>query len=192
MSRYLMSLHFKCLLLATLALPLLATAEKTIYKVVDKDGKVTYTDQKPASNIDYEIRKLPSAKPSDTQNGTPARTWSLDPTPSNKAKKFQGYQSVQITFPANDQTILHDQQEVSVKLVLTPSLYKDHKAQLTFDGRDIDQPSKNLNFVLTDLERGSHQIQVQIVDSNGKTVGSSNTVSIHVKRPIARGALRAP
>ena len=88
--------------------------------------------------------------------------------------------------------MLTDQLEVTVKLALTPALQPGHKIELLFDGEAVDQSTGNANFILRDLERGSHSIQARVLDNSGRAIGSSNTVNIHVKRNITRGPLAAP
>ncbi|MDM3871456.1 DUF4124 domain-containing protein [Porticoccus sp. W117] len=189
-----MARHLTYLLAATLLVSTPALAQQ-LYKIVDKNGKVTFTDKKPSGDVNYEKLTVNAADP-DPQAVQKARANKQRWQPQqkiDKPKRFRGYQSVSITHPSNDQSILHDQQRLAVKLALTPGLQPDHKAQLLYDGESFDEPSKNLNFVLTDLERGSHSIVVNIIDASGKTIASSNSVTIHVKRPIVRnGPLRAP
>ena len=190
MTRYLPHLLIAILLAGSTA----ANAQQ-LYKIVDKNGKVTYTDKKPSSDVNYEKITVTTAKPN-PEAAQKARASKQRWQPQQKSdtpKRFRGYSEVVIASPQNDQTILNDQQRLAVKLALTPGLQPGHKAQLLFDGESFDEPSKNLNFVLTDLERGSHSIQVNIIDANGKTIASSNSVTVHVKRPIVRnGPLRAP
>ncbi|MGS2722761.1 DUF4124 domain-containing protein [Porticoccus sp. GXU_MW_L64] len=189
-----MARHLTYLLATALLFSTPAIAQQ-LYKIVDKNGKVTFTDKKPGSDVNYEKITVNTTEP-DPQAAQKARTNKQRRQSSqnqSNPKKFRGYRHVQITHPTNDQSILHDQQRLAVKLALTPGLQPNHKAQLLFDGASFDKPSKNLNFVLTDLERGSHSIKVNIVDASGKTIASSNSVTIHVKRPIVRdGPLRTP
>ncbi|UTW44298.1 DUF4124 domain-containing protein [bacterium SCSIO 12696] len=168
-----------------------------LYKVVDENGKVTFTDKKPSDHIKYETITVNTAEP-DPQAVKKSRDnkkrWQTDSENPDRKKRFRGYKSVTITSPSNDATVLHDQFRVPVKLALTPGLQPKHKAQLIFDGKKLDESDSNTNFVLTDLDRGSHRIQIKIINDAGKVVASSNTVTIHVKRPqvFNGGPLAAP
>ena len=192
MSRHLRSSTIKGLLLMALAMPLAAAADKVVYKIVDKNGKVTFTDKQPPGNVKYEVLKIPNPKAAPTPPARPRDNVWPPAAPADTKPVFRGYRSIQVTSPSHDHTVLHDQLEVAVKLALTPRLQPGHKVQLVFDGEVLDESDSGASFVLRELERGSHQIQVNILDENGKTVGSSDTVTIHVKRPIARGALALP
>lgn len=186
--------YASALLLLTLALPLTAAADKVIYKVIDKNGKVSYTDTPPPSNVKYEVLKLkaPEKRPAPAQAKPKYNSWSRDREANESTPVFRGYRSIEITSPGNDDTILHDQLEVPVKLALTPNLQQNHKLQLVFDGEPLDESSGRASFILRELERGSHQVQINVLDESGKVIASSNSVTFHVKRPITQGALAAP
>ena len=186
MARHLTYLLFSALLLTSAT----ASAQK-LYKIVDENGRVTYTDKKPSSDKTYQELTVEPSKP-DPQAVKKAR--------ANKQRRqqkqnspitplrFRGYKAIDIVSPSNDQNILQDQQTVTVKLALTPELQAGHQVQLLFDGRSIEKPSRSLNFVLTELERGSHNIKVQVLDTAGTVIANSDPVTIHVRRHTANNS----
>lgn len=169
------------LAIALALLPLTADAKK-VYKVIDENGKVIYTDQAPAEGTEAETITLPET------NTTPA-TRAAKPTtqaPTSAAEPTAAaitYKRIEITAPDHQQTIPAGQQTVSVELALTPALAPEHKVQMIFDGSPWGEPAPVTRFVLENLERGEHQLQVEIIDSEGKRLGRSNTVTIYVQRP---------
>ena len=65
--------------MATLALPLAASADKVMYRIVGPDGKVTFTDKKPAGDVKYEVLTLRASDPPAAAKPR-QRSWSLEPT----------------------------------------------------------------------------------------------------------------
>ncbi|MGD9661322.1 MAG: hypothetical protein AB7U63_08610 [Porticoccaceae bacterium] len=154
---------------------LYSTAE--VYKVVDpKTGKVLYTDTPPANYKPDDSLKLP---PVNTQPAMdiPDKGVSTEaePLPLN-------YDSLTILQPANNSTIPPGQLDVVIQTKAQPTLQEGHLIRILFNDEPVASPSSTSSIVIGNLIRGSHQIQAQVVDAEGKVLISSKTVTIHVKR----------
>lgn len=149
-------------------------ANAEVYKVMDADGNVTFTDNPPANDPTTEAVDLPEI------NTQPAL-----PVPARgkaKEEEQQGYQEITIVSPAHDSTIPPGHQEVGVSVSLTPELQPGHQIQLIFNGQPYGSPTPTTSFSILSLIRGEHSIQVQVLDSELNVVGTSSTNTIHVKR----------
>ncbi|TNE95394.1 MAG: DUF4124 domain-containing protein, partial [Gammaproteobacteria bacterium] len=163
-------LFFALFLLCMATLP--ASAE--VYKTVDEQGNVTYTDTPPSDDKSAEPVKLPAIN---TQPG-------LQPQASNgkKPAEHSGYKEVSILAPAQDATIPPGQLNVVVQVFLEPALKAGHRVQLLHNGQAYGEPAYATSFSIDSLIRGEHSLKAQVVDENGAVIAQSSSVTIHVKR----------
>ena len=189
---------FAITLLSTMLLVPCVTLAK-VYKVVDENGRITFTDQPPIAVPEETRDTTQSADTIETKiesNTTPSTTEATPPetgdaateeppletgTAPEPAKSTNGYESIVIASP-EDQSIIPDEQDnVLIHLNIAPSLQEDHFIQLYYDNRKFGDPSKLNTFQVTKLFRGAHNISADIVDNNGNTLLSSPTITIFVK-----------
>lgn len=160
---------------ATLAIGCLLTllaAGAEVYRVIDADGNVIYTDTPEAGKPKEEVELPPI-------NLQPAVT------PSARAKeppKEAIHYEARIVEPSNDSTIPPGQLDVAVRVELKPVLQPGHRLELTLDGEPQGKASVSTTFRLSELNRGSHQIVARVKDADDLTISSSPAVVIHVKR----------
>jgi hypothetical protein len=163
-----------CLLLS-LTLSTFAAAE--IYKTVDKQGRVVYTDQ-PPPNTSPTVVELPSIN-------------SLPPTeflpnqglaPSAQVQDI-GYQ-VSIMSPASGTVLQADQRSVGVSVSLDQALQAGHKLLYFLDGTLVEKTTE-LSIKVTEPPRGEHKLHVEVASQYGKSLGQSAPVIFVVLRPIA-------
>ncbi|MCK9503072.1 MAG: DUF4124 domain-containing protein [Porticoccaceae bacterium] len=164
------------LMLATAGLWVMC-ASAEVYKVVDpKTGKVLYTDTPPANYKPSDSVKLP---PVNTQPATdiPEKSPATDAEPAPIR-----YETLAILQPRDDVTIPPGQLDVVVQTKAEPELQEGHLIRILFNNEPVASPSSTSSVVIGNLNRGSHQIQAQIIDAEGKILISSKTIIIHVKR----------
>ena len=153
---------------------LAANADQTIYRVIDAQGKVSYTDTPPKDGKAEPV----TLKEANTQPAVEAR----------KAEKPAAepaaipYTRVEIVEPANDSTIPPGQLSVAVQLLLEPALQAGHKVQFFLDDKPQGPAAATTAITLGDLYRGSRTIRAAVVDASGASVAQSKPVVIHVKR----------
>lgn len=167
------------ILILTLLCVLASSASAGIFKHVDKDGNVTYTDA-PTSMKDKAV------------NPSPMTTFTPPPAPntasgtSTKDKQEQAptsYTSLLITSPANNQAIRANSGSITVGVQSVPALdvAAGHRYVLTVDGQP--QPgSQSGNISVSGLARGSHTLSVQIQDSDNTVLASSSAVQVDILR----------
>ena len=144
-----------CLLAATAALA------QEAYRWVDEDGVVHYSDrpregaepiQLPAPNVATTRRVTrPAAAPRDDEpeEAPPAR-----------------YESIQIVSPAAEETLWNIEGVLNVSVAVTPPLQPGHQVRAYLNGEM--QPVSGTSFQLQEVWRGSHNVQVEVVDATGK------------------------
>ncbi len=173
----------KALLLATLLALVAAGASAQIYRVVDEDGRVTYTDTPPADEDCQEAGKRTSEELSlpaiNIQPGTEAAPRESS---DDGDDEDTGYRHVAIAAPEDDTTIPPGQLEVSVQVTMEPELKPGHSVLLHYNNEPHGEPTTSTSFVLSELIRGSYPIRAEILDQEGTVVAASEPVTIHVKR----------
>ena len=157
-------------LFLTLAIPLVEAA--TIYKTVDDNGNIVFTDtqssDQPGETID--LRPLTAIPSVPTSRPTPA--------PVTVPRKKQ-YSRFIISQPGNNVT-LRNQETITVKLTVSPRVEFGHSVRLRLNGALVAESRRQLTFELKDVERGSHTLTAEIVDSLQQVIKStSNKFFVH-------------
>jgi len=177
---YALLMKFHYLLLCCVVM----TAQAEVYRLVDKNGNVIFSDQPHPDAEKIEIDTLPSYTPVAIPETLSEEQQEGDEVPRYK---------VTILTPANDETVRNNAGLVNINAKVTPPLDQDRNDQLTIklDGQTLGEPSTSPNFTLSEVERGTHTVQVVVVDKDKKTIKSSKTITFHLQR-IAVAPRRAP
>ena len=157
-----------------------------LYKVVDADGNITYTDQ-PQPNAQLApltlppVNKMPAAEPQVKSTDDPPDSQEAQPS-----EPFAGYSQARISAPVQDAIIPNQQRKLMIQLQLTPPLQPEHRVQFYRNGRPLGPPVAALVYELDNLERGTHQLSAQVQSSAGRLLVSAPPVDIHVQRHFRR------
>jgi hypothetical protein len=180
--------------LLALALPLAVTAEGEIYKVVDKDGNVTFTDQRPSdasqpmdlpplSVIESGVEVPEPAAEAEAGEAAEVR----EPTPRELRRQFGDFR---ITQPAQEETFWGTANTVVVAWGSSQPALPDMSARLYLDGTPQDVPASG-NLSLT-LDRGEHTVYAELLDARKRRIVTTETVtffvhqhSVNFNRPAA-------
>lgn len=161
----------------TLLLISASTIADEIYRWETPDGTTVYSDKPqpnvPATKIEQRLAPtihLPSIKMSDIPK-------KIAPAGS------QAYQSIDITSPQNDASFPTPPSAVFISISIKPELQPNHRIVFLKDGSPISAPSTATSASATDLYRGSHILQAQVVDAAGKILISSKPITIYVQQP---------
>ena len=158
-----------------------------VYKVVDDQGNITYTDTPPAETAADEM-VLPALNPISSSIPPSAPTATRPPvSPDGEpVMAFTGYSFAALVTPLNDSLVHFDQPDVLAQLALTPELNADHLVQFYVDGSVAGQPVANTSFSIRGLERGSHRISARVVSAQGAVLVIAPPVTVHVQRHYKR------
>lgn len=173
-------------LLVAFCLPAAVLAAGEIYKVVDKDGNVTYTDKKPSA--DAQPVQLPELSVIDTDIPVPEKSAaeaadqakSAEPTPRELRKLYRDFR---ITQPQQEETFWGTANKVVVswgsKIAIMPGM----SVTLYVDGEPQQAPAEG-GVTLT-LDRGEHKVYAELRDPRGRRVVTTETVTFFVKQHSA-------
>lgn len=167
------------LIVALLMLSLAAGVPAAVYKWVQPDGTVIYSDHPPQDDV------MPTDLPPVQQIKIVAPPPSAaEPTPASRESndaEAKGYTQLTIIEPANDSAVRANGGQVSVKLDLQPPLHEGDSMAIMLDGKEIGQGKSTL-LNLTNVDRGSHTLQAAVKNAEGGTVISSSPITFHVLR----------
>ncbi len=158
------------LLLAT-ALPALGD----IYSYTDAEGNRVFTDR-PTGQAMEEVQLKPSN--SMAAQPTPAPRVVQPPKPQEATIRYQ----LQILSPAADEAIRNNAGSVSVTVQAEPALQPGHAYQVLLDGQPFGAPGEETTFELSNVDRGTHQLAVAVVDAQERVLQQSESLSFHLIR----------
>ncbi len=166
------------LLLAGLTLSLAALPQE-IYRWVDKDGVVHYSDQPGVPGAERVILVDPNSyeqEPSDL--GPYAATAGGE----EEEPEESPYTSLAIVQPTPDQVFFGADATVTVAADLGGTLRPDHTLVFFVNGNRRTADG-GLGLQLTGLERGTHFLRASVLDQNGNPVITSQQITFHVRQP---------
>jgi Domain of unknown function (DUF4124) len=166
------------LILAGLAMSL-AAASQEIYRWVDKDGIVHYSDQPGASNAELINVIEPNAYEGVAAAGD--NSGSSADTSGNGSGTVSPYQSLSIVSPTPDQVFFGADAVVTVSADLQGTLHPDHQVVFFVNGNRKE--ATGLSTELTGLDRGTYFLRASILDQNGDPVITSQQITFHVRQP---------
>jgi hypothetical protein len=168
-------MHAPRLGLLGLLLMLTLSSNAAIYSYTDSEGNRVYTDRPGGRAVD-PVETKPS-------NSMPAQPVPLA-TPPVKIMKAPtpGYALLDIVHPEPEATIRSNAGALTVSVTSDPPLHPGHQYRLLMDGADAGAPGASPVIVLENVDRGTHQLMVKVIDSEGETVHSSAPRTVHMMR----------
>jgi hypothetical protein len=162
-----------------------------IYKIVDKDGNITFTDQSPGDGtlpmVLPELSVISTDQPDDAATPDPAAT---DPALTDPERELTPqdlrrlYSDFRITRPANEETFWGTENTVVLAWDATEPLREGMSVRFTIDGSA--QTASTENMMAVTLDRGAHTVNAAIVDARGRPLVTSDTVTFFVHQQSVR------
>jgi hypothetical protein len=166
-----------------LSLGYCACTGAAVYKSVDKDGNVIYSDV-PEKKDQKPIKvEEPMTFESQPARRTTAESRSESGEESGRKAKPAptDYESLAITQPGPDQAIRSNSGDITVQVSASPVLQKDHVYVIYVDGSKVHEGTAN-SVNLTNQSRGSHTISAEVRDEQGNVLISSGSMTFHLLR----------
>jgi len=143
---------------------------------VDANGTVHYSD-----------RPVPGARQVELSSAQPIGTRVRGSAPRATGQPETGaatgaYQSIEILSPAEQETLWNIGTLLPVEVRFQPALQPGHRYDVLFDGQ-----RRNLNTVasrvtLPDVFRGTHTVQIVVIDAQGAEIARSETRTFIVQQ----------
>ncbi|MCX4026510.1 DUF4124 domain-containing protein [Endozoicomonas sp. SM1973] len=158
-----------CMLIALLAI---TASQAEIYKVVDERGNINFTDE-PGDNPAEPVKLKPSSI--------------ISPPPVipinnqvSEAEGQRGYNFFTIKQPLEGETI-RNADNLKVSTDISPKLKASDSLQLYLNGKPYGKKQKGASFSLANIDRGTHDVSVKVLNEEGKVLNSAS-VKVHLKQ----------
>lgn len=150
-----------------------------IYKTVDEDGRVTYSDKPPRQQKKADKAELPPVN--SMERIEKPRPSPRDSVPASQNEQAIDYQ-LNLASPEQDAQVPPGQRDLVIRVELNPPLAPEHQLAYYMDGEEIAR-GRDSQYRIEEIFRGTHQIRVAILDQTGQTLRTSDTRRVHVHRP---------
>lgn len=162
---------------------LLVNVQADLFKWVDENGEVIYSDQ-PPPNAENQEKYLLDKQQLPALINTPAhKVPALESQKKPQSESPSPIQSVNITFPEHDTAVRSNDGTLNIQLSVNPEL--DSKSReslmLLMDGKEVYQ-GKSSKITLYEVDRGTHILEARILTANGEIISSSEAVSFTLQR----------
>jgi hypothetical protein len=144
------------------------------YKSIGPDGTVTYSDR-PAPNAEEVRLPEPSTYSAPTLPQSGGR-----PAPPVAPVSGGEYSNFAIVAPKNEETLHNRDRWVDVDLSLDPGLLEGDSFTLILDGAQLAKGLRTKQIRLTDVERGTHQLEASILDASGQEILRSAPIRFYL------------
>ncbi|AHL73797.1 penicillin-binding protein [Stutzerimonas stutzeri] len=161
--------------LAAVLLAAALPAVAGVYTYIDAQGNRVFTDR-PGGRAVESVDTRPV-------NSMPAQPVAPSaPPPEAPPEPAFAYRLLDIVQPEPDATIRNNAGDLSVSVASEPTLQPDHLYRLLLDGSPIAPDGSEPVFALHNIDRGTHQLIVEVVDNQGQTLQRSSPRTFHLLR----------
>ncbi|WP_263261692.1 DUF4124 domain-containing protein [Pseudomonas sp. RIT-PI-S] len=169
-------------LLLAMLLCLSGLCQAQVYTYVDAQGNRVYTDQprKGAKSVQVPEGNRINLSPASTQNTPQAK-----PKPKPKAPavhRVTHYEMFRILVPLPDAGVSHASGELIVTLTSDPALAEGDVYRVLLDGQPFGEPGPSPVVALQNVDRGTHQLAAEILDSQGNVIERTPSQPVHMQR----------
>jgi len=160
-------------LIVLLLFTLPAVAADKVYKKVNPDGSVEYSDQPFEGGEEMPVQQAPAMK----FEKSPRIDFH---TSTRRDRDDEAPYQVAITAPANNESIRDNTGNVSLQGEVQPHLRGGHQLRWVLDGEPLDEIGTTVQ--LDNVDRGSHTVKLEVVDNDGEVLAASPGVTFHLMR----------
>nr|WP_276536253.1 DUF4124 domain-containing protein [Pseudomonas migulae] len=153
------------------------SASADVFTYIDAQGNRVFTDQPGSGNA----KRVPLA----TSNRMSANPTGAAPVIAEKrteTKPLFRYDMLRVLVPEPDATIRSSAGELIVSITSEPGLQRGHRYRLLLDGQPTAEPGPSPVFALSNIDRGSHNLSVEILDEHGRIVERTANQPFHMLR----------
>lgn len=165
--------------LAVMAGPLLAQ----VYKTVDKDGNVTYTDQpppdgsKPIKLAPISVIEAPiyEKAPEAAKEGAEG-----EEIPLRDLRKM--YRDFAIISPQSEESVWHPDGPIAVAWRVGKALQEGMQVTIYVDGKRQATTTDQI-IPVAGLDRGEHTVTAELKDAKNRKIATAESITFFIQRP---------
>ena len=163
--------------LTVLALTGLANAQ--IYKSVDANGVVTFSDTLPKGPQD-KVEKLETPSQVNSMQAIPITSEDLGNRDSDET---EAEKALNIVSPTDNATIPMGAGIFDVVVNATSELGDGESVELYLDDEKVGEAQTELRWTLTYVIRGAHKLEAKWIAEDGSVLATSEPITVFVLRP---------
>jgi hypothetical protein len=165
-------------------------ADTQIFKTVDANGNVIFTDVPPraeqtAEKVDLQTPNSFADPEANPETNSARQLWIVDPDANEDDERATptAYLSLSIGTPTDQSTVRENAGDVTVVASLEPSLHPGHSLRLLLDGLPAASTSNpDAVFTLSNIDRGTHHLQAEVMNQTGTVIFSGPSSVFHLQR----------
>lgn len=171
------------LMLLALAFP----AQSGVFKWTDEQGNVHYTDRPVEEAEKLRVPGLPKEQAtSSAPESATSQSADEDLAPRQAVVPEDlaatDYTEFELVSPQEGQTFRNNEGKVDVGILLQPPLAAGHQIRLLLDGVPVEPLFTSTQLILNDVSRGSHKLEVRIMDDEGAVQAVAPAVNFHMRQ----------
>ena len=170
---------YRTTMLAGLLIALSLPAQAAVYRQVDAQGNVTFTDEPGSGAEEIQVKPVTTVtlpKPEAVQE----QLQQLE----NEQEQQDTYERVGFSFPGNDEAFHSGSGNVEFQVASNPALRRGHRFEVTLDGTPVGQSTSG-SVSVTNVFRGTHKAGVNVINAEGERVFTGETIRFTIHRPSA-------
>jgi Domain of unknown function (DUF4124) len=149
----------------------------TVYKWVDENGVVHYSDQPHPNAQKIQLRDVQTYK----ESGMTSAASTAPPAPVSTAPS--GYRGCAVVSPQADESFAN-LDSLTVVVQTDPALHPGDQIFVTYDGQPLNgNAATGGQFTISPVDRGTHTLQAVVRDSTGNVLCSAPGISFNVHQP---------
>ncbi|MGI9328059.1 MAG: DUF4124 domain-containing protein [Pseudomonadales bacterium] len=170
-------------------------AASKIYKTIDAEGNVVYSDVAPSqqeSDAELQVEELntfANPAPVEPAEALPVVVLEDDEDPEALPQAPE-YTNLRVISPSGDEGVRANDGNIALKAAIEPGLFRTHQLRFFLDGNPVGTV-RGSSMPLSNVDRGTHQAKVAVIDDSGNVLKESEVVTFHVLRyfkpPASRG-----
>lgn len=172
-------MRIQMLVAAAAAMLFCLPVQAEVYRQVDKDGNVTFTDDPKGKAERVEVKPVTTItmpKPDTVRR-------QINDTDGEIGDQ-SAYESVTFLAPANDEAFHSGSGNVEFQVASNPALRRGHRFEVTLDGTPVGQSASG-SVSVTNVFRGTHKAGVNVINAEGERVFTGETIRFTIHRPSA-------
>lgn len=148
-----------------------------IYRNVDSQGNVTYSDERSNGSETVDVKPVTTVTLPKLEDvvEAPGEAPTLEQAPD-------AYQAVSFVAPRNDEAFHSGSGDVEFRVTSTPALRRGHKYEVALDGQPVGQSTSG-SVMVRNVFRGTHQADVHIINQDGARIKTGDSISFTIHRP---------
>ncbi|GAB2998632.1 DUF4124 domain-containing protein [Psychrosphaera aestuarii] len=161
------------LLVCLIATQTFAAANKKIYVWRNAEGVLVFSDS-PIADVNADTVDV---------NATPNIIKSVDTNIlEGKKDPAENKISIEILKPTAEETIRDNTGSVYISGAIKPSFKRGLSVVLKLDDKKVKGPQKSAVFILRNVDRGEHRVQLEVWNESGKVIAVSKPVTFFLHR----------